>query len=230
MGRPGIQSRTWTLCVILMCVGLTDAEPQYMVTFPAVLEAGAETQYCVSLLQPSETLVLTVTLMSQEKNTTLLEMTSSTDFHSCFYFKVPLVQNKEVQNFKVEVRGSKFYSRKVKKVMIEASQPMTFVQTDKPIYLPGQTVHFRVVSLDTKFRPASRLDVNHNRIGQWLNESSNGKILQLSYSLNSEAREGYYRVSVTAGNDKIRHSFKVEKYDRQKRLCHFYREDVNFQN
>ncbi|KAM7413678.1 hypothetical protein PAMA_020858 [Pampus argenteus] len=217
MGQPGIQSRTWTLCVIWMCVGLTEAEPYYMVTFPAVLEAGAETQYCVSLLQPSETLVLTVTLMSQEKNTTLLEKTSSIDFHSCFHFKVPLVQDEEVQNFKVEVRGSKFYSSKIKKVMIVPSRPMTFVQTDKPIYLPGQTVHFRVVSLDTKFRPASRLydvieimDPMDNRIGQWLNQSSNGKILQLSYSLNSEAREGEYRVSVTA--DQIIHRFEVKKY------------------
>ncbi|XP_047246515.1 ovostatin-like [Girardinichthys multiradiatus] len=73
--------------------------------------------------------------------------------------------------------------------------------------------------MDTKFRPASQLyniikleDPNNNRIGQWLNETSNSKILQLSHSLNSEAREGSYRITVLAGEDKIQHIFKMEKY------------------
>ncbi|XP_032367742.1 ovostatin [Etheostoma spectabile] len=85
--------------------------------------------------------------------------------------------------------------------------------------LPGQTVQFRVVTLDTKFRPVHQLydiieikDSTSNRIGQWLNETSNSKILQLSYALNSEAREGAYQVTVSIGSDKIQHSFKVEKY------------------
>lgn len=44
-----------------------------------------------------------------------------------------------IQNFTVEVLGSTFHSQEVMKVMIKVYQPMTFVQTDKPIYLPGQT-------------------------------------------------------------------------------------------
>uniref|UniRef100_A0A8C9XNQ4 Alpha-2-macroglobulin-like n=1 Tax=Sander lucioperca TaxID=283035 RepID=A0A8C9XNQ4_SANLU len=185
---------------------------QYMVAIPAILESGAETKVCASLLQPSETLEMSVTLMSQEKNTTLLKETSSKEFHTCSEFKVPLVQDEVVQNFEVEVRGDTFYSKEVRKVQIKVYRPMTFIQTDKPIYLPGQTVHFRVITLDTKFRPVNQLDSNSNRIGQWLNETSNSKILQLSYALNSEARQGAYQVTVSIGLDQIQHSFKVEKY------------------
>ncbi|XP_038548739.1 alpha-2-macroglobulin-like [Micropterus salmoides] len=220
MGLPGIQMWTWTLCVLSwMCVGQAVAGPQYMVAIPAVLEAGAETKLCASLLQPNESLDMTVTLMSQEQNKTLLKKTSSEEFHTCVQFQVPLVQNEVVQMLEVVVRGDNFYSKEVRKVMIKVYQPMTFVQTDKPIYLPGQTVHFRVVTLDTKFRPASQPyniieieDANNNRIGQWLNKASNGKILQLSYSLNSEAREGTYQVIVSIGENKVYHRFKVEKY------------------
>uniref|UniRef100_A0A8C4DSP4 Alpha-2-macroglobulin n=1 Tax=Dicentrarchus labrax TaxID=13489 RepID=A0A8C4DSP4_DICLA len=109
------------------------------VSIPAVLEAGAETKFCASLLQPNETLVMTVTLMSQDKNTTLLQKTSSEAFHSCEQFQAPLVQNEVVQKLEVEVRGNTFYSKEVRKVMIKGYQPVTFIQTDKPIYLPGQT-------------------------------------------------------------------------------------------
>ncbi|KAJ4935261.1 hypothetical protein JOQ06_016797 [Pogonophryne albipinna] len=213
MGRPGIQMWGRTLCVFLswMCVGPAVAGPQYMVAIPAVLEAGAETKFCASLLQPNETLVMTVTLMSEETNTTLVQQTSSEDFHICTQFTTPSVEDDVVQEFQVEVRGDTFYSKEVRKVMIRSYQPMTFIQTDKPIYLPGQIVKFRVISLDTKMRPAHQMDANRNRIGQWLNETSDS-ILQLSYALNSEAREGSYKVSVSTGSNKVYHSFKVEKY------------------
>ncbi|KAG7222463.1 hypothetical protein INR49_016232, partial [Caranx melampygus] len=141
MGHPQIQVWTWTLCVFLswMCVGQVVAGPHYMVAIPAVIEAGAETKFCASLLQPNETMVMTVTLMSEEKNTTLLKQTASEEFHTCTHFQAPEVQIQDVQKFEVEVRGDTFYSKEVRKVMVKVYKPATFVQTDKPIYLPGQT-------------------------------------------------------------------------------------------
>ncbi|XP_029301679.1 alpha-2-macroglobulin-like [Cottoperca gobio] len=227
MGLPGIQMWTQTLCVLisvsLMSMGQAikdiEAGPQYMVAIPAVLEAGAETQFCVSVLQPNETLVITVTLMSEEMNNTLFQQTCNKDFHRCAQFKVPLVKEEVVQNFQVEVRGNTFYSRETRKVLLKVYRPLTFVQTDKPIYLPGQTVQFRVVSLDSKLKPAIQIynsieieDASNNRIGQWLNETSSCRILEFSFPLNSEAHEGTYKVTVTTEFNTIFHSFKVEKY------------------
>ncbi|KAK5929742.1 hypothetical protein CgunFtcFv8_010956 [Champsocephalus gunnari] len=175
-----------------MCVGPAVAGPQYMVAIPAVLEAGAETKFCVSLLQPNETLVMTVTLMSEETNTTLIQQTSSEDFHTCTQFTTPSVEDDVVQEFQVEVRGDTFYSKEVRKVMIRSYQSMTFIQTDKPIYLPGQTVKFRVISLDTKMRPAQQMyntieikDANKNKIGQWLNETSDTPLTYMGTSISS---------------------------------------------
>ncbi|KAM6987443.1 alpha-2-macroglobulin-like [Tautogolabrus adspersus] len=160
MDRPGTQMWTWTLCVLLtwMCGALAAPGPHYMVAIPAVLEAGAETHISASLMEPNETLVMTVTLRSEQKNLTLVKETSSVEFHNSFKFQVPSgLNNDDVAHLEVEVRGATFYSKEVRKVMIKTYAPMTFVQTDKPIYLPGQTVNFRVVTIDTKFRPATRL-------------------------------------------------------------------------
>ncbi|KAG7235150.1 hypothetical protein INR49_003136, partial [Caranx melampygus] len=113
----------------------------------------------------------------------------------------PVVQNQDIQKFEVEVQGDTFYSKEVRKVMIKVYKPMT------------------VITLDNKFRAASRRynsihiqDVNFNLIGQWQHKTSKSKILQLSYSLNSEAPEGLYQIIVSFGKDKVYQSFKVEKY------------------
>ncbi|XP_057695614.1 alpha-2-macroglobulin-like [Corythoichthys intestinalis] len=222
MGGVRKQPWSWVLCIVfsLMCMDWTEAEPSYLVGFPVILEAGAETSFCASLLQPNETMTMTVFLNSKEENNTLFKEESSKDFHKCHKFMVPVPNsNEEVLQMVVEVKGATFFSREVKKVLIRVYKPTTFIQTDKPIYLPGQTVQFRVVSLDTQFRPASQMyktieiqNPSNSRIGQWLNQTSNGKILQLSYSLNSEARQGIYQVIVSVNEENIYHSFKVEKY------------------
>lgn len=55
-------------------------------------------------------------------------------------------------------------------------------------------------------------DNNQNRIGQWMNVSSGGLILQFSHELNAEAPLGHYQITADTGNKIIRHQFKVEKY------------------
>uniref|UniRef100_A0A667YDU0 Alpha-macroglobulin receptor-binding domain-containing protein n=1 Tax=Myripristis murdjan TaxID=586833 RepID=A0A667YDU0_9TELE len=144
MGLPGIQTWPWMLflhtdvvrCYMNVCFC---GYRHYMVAIPAVLEAGADIQFCASLLQPNETLLMTVTLTSQAENRTLLMEEADTDVHTCVKFKVPMVQDEEVRNLEVEVHGETFHSKEIRKVMIRAYSPMTFIQTDKPMYLPGQT-------------------------------------------------------------------------------------------
>uniref|UniRef100_A0A8B9KUB5 Alpha-2-macroglobulin bait region domain-containing protein n=1 Tax=Astyanax mexicanus TaxID=7994 RepID=A0A8B9KUB5_ASTMX len=55
-------------------------------------------------------------------------------------------------------------------------------------------------------------DNNGNRIGQWMNVSSTGLILQLSHQLNSEAPEGVYKLEAKTGYMSTFHYFTVKKY------------------
>uniref|UniRef100_A0A8C8CWS4 Alpha-2-macroglobulin-like n=1 Tax=Oncorhynchus tshawytscha TaxID=74940 RepID=A0A8C8CWS4_ONCTS len=207
MVPSGLQVWRWVLfaCFHWLCVCQETPRPVYMVAIPAVIQAGSEAKLCASLLQPNETLVMTISLIANEQNKILLQESSDQEFHRCFQFQAPHVESEEVQHFKVKVQGETFQSTEERMVMIKPYKPMTFVQTDKPIYNPGHTGNF------TQSQYSISL-VENNRIGQWVKTTSSGNILQLSHPLNSEAPVGTYAIVVWIGENKIYHHFKVEKY------------------
>uniref|UniRef100_A0A671NTP6 Alpha-2-macroglobulin-like n=1 Tax=Sinocyclocheilus anshuiensis TaxID=1608454 RepID=A0A671NTP6_9TELE len=207
-----------------------------MVTFPAVIESGSEAKLCASLLKPNESLAMNIYLVHGDQSTLLLQEKAEEEFHRCFNFNVlqdisshqaPLVEAESVQRMKVELHGESFKMTEERKVMFKSYNPLTFIQTDKPIYNPGQTVNFRVVTVDTNFAPLDqqltvtkylncvfgiKQDNQDNRIGQWTNVSSTRWILQRSYELNPEARQGVYRLRAYIGERIISHDFEVKKY------------------
>uniref|UniRef100_A0A4W5JWQ4 Alpha-2-macroglobulin-like n=1 Tax=Hucho hucho TaxID=62062 RepID=A0A4W5JWQ4_9TELE len=95
MVLPGLQVWRWILfaCIHWLCVCQETPRPVYMVAIPAVIQAGSEAKLCASLLQPNETLVMTISLMADGQNKRLLHESSDQEFHRCFQFQVspPLV-------------------------------------------------------------------------------------------------------------------------------------------
>ncbi|KAG7322068.1 hypothetical protein KOW79_014926 [Hemibagrus wyckioides] len=206
-------------CLLLHSVFGQNKGPYFMVTFPAVIEAGSDAKLCASLLKPNETLQMNIYLVHNNQNKTLLHDTVEKDFHRCSHFEAPQVESESVQEIIVEVKGESFKMTERAKVMFKSYNTLAFIQTDKPIYSPGQTVNFRIVTMDSNFIPLKQKysaiileDSNHNRIGQWTNMSSTGLILQLSHELNAEAPQGYYYITAKIGKRVIQHHFKVDKY------------------
>ncbi|KAL1279112.1 hypothetical protein QQF64_025785 [Cirrhinus molitorella] len=203
------------LALISLAVNGQGSGPSFLVTFPAVFESGSDAKLCASLLKPNESLTLTMFLVD-EKNRTM-QQRSSTVFHCCFTFQAPQIDGEVVQNLRVVLQGRIFKMTEERKVMFRSYMPLTFIQTDKPIYNPGQTVNFRVVTMDAKFVPLDQMyslveDYNGNRINQWTNVSSTRWILQLSHQLNSEAQVGMYSLRAFIGERMISQVFEVKKY------------------
>ncbi|XP_031674893.1 ovostatin homolog 2-like, partial [Oncorhynchus kisutch] len=131
MVLPGLQVWRWILfaCIHWLCVCQETPRPVYMVAVPAVIQAGSEAKLCASLLQPNETLVMTVSLMADGQNKRLLHQSSDQEFHRCFQFQAPRVNSDKVQNFKGRFEEKHSYQQRREGSMINL-QPVTFIQTD----------------------------------------------------------------------------------------------------
>uniref|UniRef100_A0A9J8BJW7 Alpha-2-macroglobulin-like protein 1 n=1 Tax=Cyprinus carpio carpio TaxID=630221 RepID=A0A9J8BJW7_CYPCA len=208
------------LALFLFAVDGQISGPSFLVMFSAVIESGSDAKLCASLLKPNESLAMTIFLVDDKNRTTqLAQQTSSTEFHRCFSFQAPQVDGELVQKLRVVLQGRLFKMTEERKVMFRRYLPLTFIQTDKPIYNPGQLVNFRVVTMDSKFVPLDQMyslvvveDNNNNRIGQWTNISSTGWILQLSHQLNPEAQVGMYTLRAFIDDQMISQVFEVKKY------------------
>ncbi|KAI1893470.1 hypothetical protein AGOR_G00124050 [Albula goreensis] len=196
-------------------------ESIYLVTVTSQTVGGSTETLCAQLHQPKELVSFMVTLERKgADNVTLLEESIKEDFYRCLPFKVPHVTVDTVVTVHVSVRGEKEDLSKKSKILIKPSSLLTFVQTDKPVYKPGQTVQFRIVSLDTGFLPYNQVfttvelqDPNTNRIAQWLNQSTTSGILDLSNPMSSEATQGTY--TITAWSEKgtpTTHTFEIKEY------------------
>nr|XP_023969001.1 alpha-2-macroglobulin-like protein 1 [Chrysemys picta bellii] len=212
-----------TLACLLLLLHLTagtSAEPHYVVVSPAVLYHPHTGTVSVHLSDLNETVRVSVRLERGDGPSaiTLLEReVQKPHLHENVRFQVPAPSGgqQEVAELHVSIRGDALQFSERKKVLLRVLEPGTFVQTDKAIYKPGQTVKFRIVSLDKDFIPSTRKlplvtvqDPSGNRIAQWRDVTPQQGIVDLSLPLSAEPALGTYAIEAQG----TRHSFSVEEY------------------
>ncbi|XP_077396697.1 alpha-2-macroglobulin-like protein 1 [Festucalex cinctus] len=191
----------------------------FAVTVSSQVKAGSQETLCALINEPTEPVVLSVTLHTGPRKTLILKQAVRRNYYQCLEFQVPLVRVRTVATLTVDVKGKSDTMNKKTKILIAPPAYVHIVKTDKPIYKPGQTVQFRIVSLDSSFIPMDRLytvvelqDPNANRIAQWLDKFNSG-ILDLSHPIIPEAAQGTYLITATTDKgEKITHSFEIKEY------------------
>ncbi|XP_039359981.1 alpha-2-macroglobulin-like protein 1 [Mauremys reevesii] len=208
------------LLLLLHLTAGTSAEPHYVVVSPAELYHPHKGTVSVHLSDLNETVRVSVRLERGDGPSaiTLLEReVRESRLHENVRFQVPAPSGgqQEVAELHVSIRGDALQFSERKKVLLRELQPRTFVQTDKAVYKPGQTVKFRIVSLDKDFVPCTRKlplvtvqDPSGNRIAQWRDVTPQQGIVDLSLPLSAEPALGTYAIEAQG----TRHSFSVEEY------------------
>ncbi|KFQ62498.1 Alpha-2-macroglobulin-like 1, partial [Pelecanus crispus] len=191
----------------------------YAVAIPSQLYYPFSETVCLQLSRKQAAPIhVTVTLQSRAGNETLIaQSVSQLTFFHCISFQVPrpVGNPDEVAFIGITVQETNSEYHKKQKVLIKHADKKTFIQTDKPVYKPGQIVKLRVVTLDQNFIASNEMhrlvelkDPKGNRIAQWLNVTPVGGIVDLSFPLAAEAQVGEYTIKMP---DRT-HTFRVEEY------------------
>ncbi|NWI86207.1 OVOS protein, partial [Pitta sordida] len=210
------------LAILLRHVtAIDEPELQYVLMVPAVLQSDSPGQVCLQFLNLNEKICIRAILEYSALNSTIFEktMTASSGLQ-CFNFKIPPVHSSPVAFISFSAKGATVSLEERRSVMIQNTDSIVFVQTDKPIYKPGQRVRFRVVALNFNFKPVQEKypliaieDPRGNRIFQWQNVASEMNIIQREFPLTEEPILGNYKIIVAKkSGDRTNHSFIVEEY------------------
>uniref|UniRef100_A0A8C9L2H1 Alpha-2-macroglobulin-like n=1 Tax=Serinus canaria TaxID=9135 RepID=A0A8C9L2H1_SERCA len=200
---------------------LTSVPRQYMVLVPYLIHTDSQEKVCIQLTHLNESVSLSATVEDLWGNSSLIDdVVSEKDVFTCIPFSVSISSLLPLPFvfLTVTVKGAtlQFSSRKL--LAVQNSESLVFIQTDKPIYKPGQTVLFRIVALDEEFRPVNEmvsmiLDPKKNRLYQWTNAELEMGFIQLFFNLTSEPIQGTYTVvAQKASGKKVQQSFSVEEY------------------
>uniref|UniRef100_H0W8R4 Murinoglobulin 1 n=1 Tax=Cavia porcellus TaxID=10141 RepID=H0W8R4_CAVPO len=235
-GRHALPHFVLIFLALLMTAASVHKKPQYMVLVPTQLYTEVPEKSCLHLHYLKETVTVSASLMSSMgKKSLFSDFEVHEDLFQCVSFTLPRTSSpNEVAFLSVQIKGRTHTFSEEMAVVVRNTESILIVQTDKPMYKPGQTVKFRVVSVDRNLRQRHELvmaegrrkkmtgwtfnfnklgDPRKNRIMQWRDITSENGIKQLSFNLSSEPIQGFYKIMVLKkSGEKKEHVFSVEEY------------------
>ncbi|MFA4836048.1 MAG: alpha-2-macroglobulin family protein [Dehalococcoidia bacterium] len=118
-------------------------------------------------------------------------------------------------DYQLQVKGTGFDDKA--SVRVEKSL-LVFLETDKPIYKPGQTVHIRAITLNSDLRPLSEtvtvdvLDAKGIKIFRKVIGTDEYGTATLDLPLSDEPNLGTWKINASVGESKTQLDVRVEKY------------------
>ena len=140
--------------------------------------------------------------------------------HTYRYIKgngiVPLQIPRQAKgNYRLQVSGRNFQDQAPVRVERGA---LLFLETDKPIYKPGQTVHVRVLTLDPLLKPLSDTatvevqDAKGIKIFRKEAATDDFGMLSIEFPLSSEPNMGTWKISARSEEAAAQLDIRVEEY------------------
>ena len=196
----------------------TELEPgdpdSYVAVVPGALRAGFEERVSISLLRGDKPAAGNVRLALRDGEATLLSLVTRVEGTGGLKILVPQVESGTYE-IELRVEGVK----ETRRAPVEVVDGVAlFVETDKPIYKPGQTVHVRLMTLDALLKPrpyAATIEVQDAKglkVFRKEAETDEFGMVTVDLPLSTEPNLGVWKLTAIAGDQKTELDVRVEEY------------------
>uniref|UniRef100_K1PVK1 Alpha-2-macroglobulin bait region domain-containing protein n=1 Tax=Magallana gigas TaxID=29159 RepID=K1PVK1_MAGGI len=212
-----------SLFLLLSVISCSLAKNSYVVMFPKTIRPNLDTNVNVQLLNPAPGLDTTVVVsLLDENNTTLVSEMRTTDPLSPTTLSIPLKMPANLTPglkyaIKVQGEGGVTFSNYTT-VDFNPKYSSIMIQTDKAIYKPGQTIHFRVFGMYPDLTLVNdNIDVEiydpmGNKIGQWKNKVPDNGVFTDSLVMSDHPLLGEWKIKAIQGNEAYTKTVTVDEY------------------
>jgi CD109 antigen len=185
----------------------------YVALIPSVLRSGETASFSFTLTQGDKPAKSRVTVAVVDDNDkTVATGTARIDGTGTVAFDLPAVTPGE---YGVKVSAADF--SKQTKVQIRPGT-LLFLETDKPIYKPGQIIQIRLVALDSELKPVQTgatvevQDAKGIKISKQAVTSDEYGTVTMQLPLSTEPNLGVWKLTAYAGDASTQLDVRVEKY------------------
>ena len=189
-----------------------DPVDAYLALAPRVLQSGQPQTVSVSLFHGRQPATATARLSLRKGSQTLAQAEARVQGRGELTLAVPSLPEGD---YELELSGRGFQAKS--NVRVEEGT-LVFLESDKPIYKPGQTVHFRVLTLDTQLRPLPAsltlevADAKGLKVFKKEIETDDYGMVSVDLPLSTEPNLGVWKATARAGKRQAQLDVRVERY------------------
>ena len=192
--------------------GVDQSVDAYVAVAPNVLRTGQTEAVTVSLFHDDQPATSTATVSLLKNGQPVASATARIAGRGTVNLPVPQVAEGDYQ-IQVSTKGVMDQAP----VQVRAGT-LVFVETDKPIYKPGQTVHIRVLGLDPALKPSGGdvvvevMDAKGIKVFKKTAQVDDFGMANVDLPLSTEPNLGVWKAQATGGQQSAQLDFRVEEY------------------
>ena len=191
---------------------VSDPVDGYLTVAPSILRSNATESISVALFSSGRPASGQVELTLLSRGVPVSRVAGFINGQGSLDIEVPSLADGA---YELEISGPGFTDRAT--LMVEA-RTVLFLETDKPIYKPGQTVHIRVLTLDPDLMPVVGTvevevqDAKGIKIFKKVVTSDEYGMATLDLPLSTEPNLGTWKIKALSGKREAQTDIRVEEY------------------
>jgi CD109 antigen len=202
-----------TLVVSIMpACRIAEVTESYMAIIPKVLQANSTEEVSLALFEGDNLIAGTVEVALLKEGQGILRVTRDISGQGAVPIAIPDIDEGDYQ---IVVKGNGFEDKAT--VRVENSF-LVFLETDKPIYKPGQTIRMRIITLNPELRPVSELvtieilDAKGIKIFRNQIVTDEYGMATSELPVSGEPNLGTWKITAETARGKTQLDVRVEKY------------------